>query len=362
MLKIRKQIGYLYTFSVLESLTLAGAWVAILAARGFSLMEISITETAYHIASLIFELPSGILADLFGRKRMLLLSVAMRMLSNLAMIFSGSLASVCLSVALTAVSDNFISGTGDALAYDSLKSVGEEAEFARYESNQLVIYRLCGGISTLCAGAALLLGYKIVYFTSLVSAVVQMAVLLGLKEVHIQQFRADATLWERLNQCIRESLSFLKAGKKPMALMFANSFVGALDVLLLFFLQAKLSERGIPQWALGIALLFMEMGGVVGARLVLKFSRLGYRSLFLLCAGVVTSGILLEHSPAYTVMALGGFLSAAADDALQVRTNALLQDMFPSQQRATLTSVESFRFSTVMVLLAPLAGVLFRYW
>lgn len=124
MHKIRKQIGYLYTFSVLESLTLAGAWVAILAARGFSLMEISITETAYHIASLIFELPSGILADLFGRKRMLLLSVAMRMLSNLAMIFSGSLASVCLSVALTAVSDNFISGTGDALAYDSLKSVG----------------------------------------------------------------------------------------------------------------------------------------------------------------------------------------------------------------------------------------------
>lgn len=76
----------------------------------------------------------------------------------------------------------------------------------------------------------------------------------------------------------------------------------------------------------------------------------------------MTSGILLEHSPAYTVMTLGGFLSAAADDALQVRTNALLQDMFPSQQRATLTSVESFSFSTVMVLLAPLAGVLFRYW
>ena len=362
MLKIGKQIGYLYTFSILESLTLTGAWVAVLAARGFSLMEISITETAYHIASLIFELPSGIWADLFGRKRMLLLSAVMRMLSNLVMIFSGSLASVCLSVALTAVSDNFISGTGDALAYDSLKSVGEEAGFARYESNQLVIYRLCGGISTLCAGAALLLGYKIVYFTSLVSGAVQMAVLLGLKEVRIQQFRTGATLGERLNQCVRESLSFLKAGKKPMVLMFANSFVGALDVLLLFFLQAKLSERGIPQWALGIALLFMEMGGVVGAHLVLKFTRPGYRSLFLICAGVVVSGILLEHSPAYTVMALGGFLSAAADDALQVRTNALLQDMFPSQQRATLTSVESFSFSTVMVLLTPLAGVLFRYW
>ena len=38
MLKIQKQIGYLYTSSILESLTLTGAWVAILSSRGFSLV------------------------------------------------------------------------------------------------------------------------------------------------------------------------------------------------------------------------------------------------------------------------------------------------------------------------------------
>ena len=37
---IRKQIGYLYTSSVLGNLSLTGAWVAILAARGYSLVEI----------------------------------------------------------------------------------------------------------------------------------------------------------------------------------------------------------------------------------------------------------------------------------------------------------------------------------
>lgn len=34
--------------------------------------------------------------------------------------------------------------------------------------------------------------------------------------------------------------------------------VGAIDILLLFFLQAKLSETDMPRWALGFALLFME--------------------------------------------------------------------------------------------------------
>ena len=106
----------------------------------------------------------------------------------------------------------------------------------------------------------------------------------------------------------------------------------------------------------------MELGGVVGARLILHLSRWGYPSVFLTAAALVAVGFLAEHSVAYPVMVLGGFLSALGDDALQVRTNALLQGMFPSQQRATLTSVESFTFSVIMVVLSPLAGILFTYW
>ena len=58
----------------------------------------------------------------------------------------------------------------------------------------------------------------------------------------------------------------------------------------------------------------------------------------------------------------GGFAAALSDDALQVRTNKILQDMFPSEQRATLVSIESFTFSMIMILLSPLAGILFSHW
>lgn len=362
MLKIRKQIGYLYTSAILENLTLTGAWVAILSARGFSLVEISLAETVFHLVSLLLELPSGILADVFGRKRMLIVSAALRMAANVAMIFSGSLLTVCVSIGLTAASYNFASGTGDALAYDSLKSAGQEGRFDRYESSQLTIYRLCGGLSTLCAGLALTLGYRVAYGSSLVTGLVQILMLSRLQEVRLQEFHADSTFVQRLLLCAKESLGFLKAGPRPLLLMFANSLVGAMDTLLLFFLQAKLPERGIPQWALGLALLVMALGGVAGARLILKASCWRFPQVFAAATMAVLLGILLEHAPMYGAMILGGFLAAAADDALQVRTNALLQSMFPSQQRATLTSVESFTFSMVMVVLTPLAGVLFTHW
>ena len=98
MVKIKKQISGLYLSSVLGNLSLTGAWVAILAARGFSLPQIGFAETVFHITSLLFELPSGVLADVFGRKNMLILSSIMRMISNVIMIFSRSFASICPSM------------------------------------------------------------------------------------------------------------------------------------------------------------------------------------------------------------------------------------------------------------------------
>ena len=229
MLKIQKQIGYLYTSSVLESLTLTGAWVAILSSRGFSLVEISMAETVFHLVSLLLELPSGILADVFGRKRMLIVSAMLRITANVAMFLSGGLSTVCISMGLTAASYNFASGTGDALAYDSLKCAGQEGRFDRYESNQLTIYRLCGGLSTLCAGLALTLGYKIAYASSLVTGLMQILVLSGLQEVQLQKFQEDSTLAQRLLLCAKESLGFLKTGARALLLKRANSLVGAKD-------------------------------------------------------------------------------------------------------------------------------------
>lgn len=94
----------------------------------------------------------------------------------------------------------------------------------------------------------------------------------------------------------------------------------------------------------------------------MKFPKLGYKTVFLATFLLVSSGILAEHSTMWLIMVLGGFLAAVGDDALQVRTNAILQDMFPSEQRATLTSAESFSFSVIMIILSPLAGFVFTYW
>lgn len=364
MFKIKKQLSKLYTSSVLGNLSLTGAWVAILAARGYSLVEISIAETVFHITSIIFEIPSGVFADVFGRKKMLIVSTVMRMIGSIIMILSNNLFMVCTSIAFMALSYNFSSGSGDALAYDSLKLAKMESRFEKYESNQLIIYRLCSGISTLCAGFALAIGHRIAYGTDLVTGAIQIMILFSLREVYAKDRskNKEHKLVSKLIKCFQESLAFLEKARKAMGIMLCNSLIGAVDILLLFFLQAKLPEKGMSEWWLGLALLFMEMGGIVGSKLILKLPKLSYKWIFSISTLLVLTGLLAEHSPLCRVMSMGGFIAAVGDDALQVRTNALLQNMFPSEQRATLTSVDSFCFSAIMIVLSPLAGFIFTYW
>ena len=368
MQNIQKQISRLYLSSVLGNLSLTGAWVAILAARGYSLVEIGFAETVFHITSLLFEIPSGVLADVFGRKKMLLVSAVMKTIGNIIMVFSYNLFMVCGSLAFYAMSYNFSSGSGDALAYDSLKTVRHEDHYEKYASNQMIIYRLCSGISTLCAGFALLIGHKAAYSADILIGAVQIWILLSLKEIRIYQRdvvnekNMIGSIKQELISCFVTSLSFLKKAKKAVFLMFCNSLVGAVDVLLLFFLQAKLPETGMPGALLGFALFFMEMGGILGSKIILKCEKLRYRSIFAITASFVFLGVLVEHSGMYVIMAAGGFIAALSDDALQVRTNTMLQNMFPSEQRATLISIESFTFSMIMIVLSPLAGILFSHW
>lgn len=69
-LNLKKQLACIYTADLFSGLRITDAvWVALLAARGFSLWEIGLAESVFHVVSLLCEVPSGMAADLLGRKR-----------------------------------------------------------------------------------------------------------------------------------------------------------------------------------------------------------------------------------------------------------------------------------------------------
>ena len=116
-------------------------WVLLLSLRGFTLVEVGAAEAVFHAVSLCGELPSGLLADLLGRKRTLLLSQAMFAISALLMASSSGWTGVCLAMAATALAYNLQSGTREAITYESMLQAGQEGGYLKFSSLQNSLYR-----------------------------------------------------------------------------------------------------------------------------------------------------------------------------------------------------------------------------
>ena len=362
-----KQLRLLYLNTSLGAFQIAGAsWVALLAARGFSLVEIGFAESVFHVASLLFEVPSGVISDVFGRKKSMVLSQCMMLVSSLLMLVSDSMAGVLPAMVFSAFGYNFASGTRESLAYETLKAEGREAEYDGYASTDMMLYTFFSSLATLCAGAALALGYRRAYLVDIGLGTVCLMSALRLQDVGYAaageeegKNGPEETVWKKIFQCFRESVRFLLYSRKAMELILLNAAVGAAATLLRFFLQARLTEKGLPDAMLGPALFFMGLGGAAGARLILHCKSWSYGRVFAVSAIAVAGCVAAALLPVPAVMVFGGFLSALFDNFLQVRSDVRLNEMVPAGQRATLISVSSLCFSGVMIVLSPLFGLLF---
>lgn len=359
-MNLKKQIRRLLLVSAISSFQLAGAsWVALLAARGFSMVEIGLAEACFHAASIAFEIPSGAIADVFGRRKSIQISLLMYALSTQCMAFSHNLAQVCAALMLDAWGYNFASGAREALAYDSLKLGGRQDQYLRYSAREHAVYRFADAAAILCAGLALYWGHRIAYLLDASLALIGFALACGLKEAPSAAEPPTDGLRSQIWRVFRESFSFLRSNLPTLGLMAGNALLGAVCILTGFFLQARLPKAGLPNALLGPALFALSMGGTLGALLAPMLKRLHYGLLAAICAAGALLGAIcaMQRSPAW--MLAGGFIANMSDDLLQLRTDAKLNDGFPSDRRATLLSVDSLIFSLVMILLSPLAGVLF---
>jgi MFS family permease len=359
-LNIKKQLGLLYISNFLFNSSIAGAaWVLLLVSDGYSLIQVGFAETVFHIVSLMAEIPSGMFADVFGRKKSLIVSCIMTMFSAVVRGFIPGFAAVCVSVGFSALSYNFISGSDSALAYDSLLEEGQENRYDKYISNQTMIYRITNGLATLFAGAAVIMGNRNAHILSVGISLINLICLLFLKENKVILKKAGDSLSKRIKDVYKGSFNFLKGNKKVAGLIFRNALVGGIDVLLLFFLQAKLPMTGIPDWTLGPLLFIMSLGGILGALAARKVKKTTLGKLFIVCIALALAGLLSEFTGIWYLMTLGGFVTAFADDLIQIRSDMALNQMVPAEQRATLMSVNSFCFSCIMIVMSPLAGFIF---
>ena len=166
-LNLKKQLACIYTSDFFSGLRITDAvWVALLAARGFSLWEIGLAESVFHIVSLLCEVPSGMAADLLGRKKTLVSGGVCMVLQSLLMAFASDLFTICFAMGLNALAMTMFSGTTTALLYDSLKQEGCEEKYIQVSANSSQISMLANAIGSLASLLKRFLGFAGFYLRS----------------------------------------------------------------------------------------------------------------------------------------------------------------------------------------------------
>lgn len=338
-MKINHQLRALYFLEAVSGFGFAQViWVVLLAGRGFSLAQIGLAEGFFHLVSLLCEVPSGMAADLLGRRRTLAASMAVRALACLAMIASWGIGGVCLAMGLSALSYNLISGTREAITYDSLLQAGRAGDYERVAGRMGVLYRASAVGCALCAGAALALGWRLAYLTDFAAALAGFVLALGLAEPPHGQ-AAQGTIREfrpRLRQHVAETGVFLRQNPAAVEKMLLDGACGCCAYFGGQLLQPRLMELGLPAGLLGPVLALLPLAGAAG----------------------IGGSLALAGAPVLSLALAAGAAATFWDGVLEVKMTARLNRDFPSDRRATLVSVQSMAYSLVMLPVSPLAGAL----
>ena len=362
-LNLKKQLGCIYTSDFFSGLRITDAvWVALLAARGFSLWEIGLAESVFHVISLLCEVPSGMAADLLGRKKAIVFGGACMVAQSLLMAFASNLFSVCFAMGLNALAMTMFSGTYTALVYDSLKQEGREEAYLQVSANSSQISMLANAVGSLASLLNRFLGFAGFYLLNAAFEGISALANMLLAEPIVTEAQANRetqslrSLPEQFCRLVRDSLHILHANPLAVKLIASSALISVPSYLTKMFLQQRLIELGWPTEVLFVPLLLGGLACVLGTEIGRRVRFCSMRRFYAACALLCGAGtVLVGAAPAWGGI-LGMMLVQGVLEVYLLHESQKLNDSIPSDQRATIISIDSMAYSLLMIPASPLVG------
>ena len=332
----------------------------VLLAHGASIRTISLLLGVYSGVVILAEFPTGLFADLYGRKKAFVLSAVFQLLSLGVILLSRSNALLLFAMILFGLGRAFASGSIDALVIDDAVDHGSilarvTARLSILESAGLATGALAGGF---LAGTLARYEGNIVVYLSIYTLVLLLTVLY----VHENLRRAEdvtQSSWQRTREQIKESFAFLSRKGTVRMLVVLTAVTGFAMLSLETYWQPALASISSDARWLGVVsvvgFLCVIGGSTLSERMLVK--RPGSGIALALGLKAIMGGVLVllafqtrlgTFASVYALVYL--FLGSGG-----VAENTLLNQEAPPAQRASILSLFSFILQ-VGALLASLCG------
>lgn len=156
----------------------------------------ALATTVYTITLLALDIPGGIIADRFGRRKTILLGMSLQALSVLIMGVSSTASVFLLGVFIYGIYWALCNGAAQAMMYDHLAEDGRHGEYAKHQGSAYAFGYFGAGIANVSSGViAHFWGLRAPYILSVIPAVTALIIALTLKENRQRSINAKRLLF-----------------------------------------------------------------------------------------------------------------------------------------------------------------------
>lgn len=321
--------------------------------NGLGMKDVMLLQGIYSITIVALEIPSGYLADVFGRRKTLIYGTVLGFSGFLCYSFSFDFWGFLIAEIILGLGQSLISGADSAILYDSLLETKKEKEYIKYDGRITSIGNLAEAVAGILGGFLAGISLRIPYIaqTAVALLAIPAAILL------IEPARHKAIVEMRFNDILKIVRHTLYEHKGLQKNIIFSALIGSATLTMAWFVQPIFLKNDIPIEGFGLLWTLLNLTvGIVAAFAYKIERRLKQRNSIIIIsvsipliyiaisyAGLATSIILL-----FLFYTFRGFATPVLKD--------YIHRLADSKTRATTLSIRNFIIRLNFALIGPFLG------
>jgi MFS family permease len=322
---------------------------------GLSMHDIFFAQAAFGLSVALFEIPSGYLADVWGRKRILVVGSLIYGLGFTFFYFARNFWHVMAFELFIGIGSSFISGADLSLLYDSRHET-KHGSGSRVIANYWLFSSIGESVAALIGGVIASISLSTVALAQMAAGWMPFLTSLFLRESQHRKMATASGLrshWKNLKRVF--ATIFEDAGTRRV--FFSFTAYGLTSFIAVWIFQKHWHDSAVPLAVFGVLWAAYNLAAGMTSRMVPGLElRFGARRLLVVMALLPVFGYFGMAAFVGWTGVLIGICFQIQRGINQVILKAEFNARMPSEMRATANSITSMAFRGGFFILGPLVG------
>jgi len=327
--------------------------------NGLNLSQIGFLATIISVIGLVLEVPSGVFADLYGKKLSIILGSLIIVLGYLLRAMSASFINFIIAIGILSVGKSLISGADSAFLYDSLKEIKKEYLFKKISGTANFLLLIGMGLGAFLGGLLSLYGLRTVHYLVIIPLTLAFAISLTFKEPKDHKKVIKSNYLEHL----KEGIIFSFNHKTVRTLILFSGFMIGMMLVSHIFFQPYMRYIGIDTSHFGLFyLIFLGISAFFSKEAYKIEEKLGEKKSMIMIPIILALQLFFmwkfSFYWAFLFLFLGEFVWGFTKPIIGHYINQHVE----SHHRATILSIDAMSYQVIWAIFSPLIGFFADTW